>query len=52
MSGTKLAKTLGVSRATLYRLRNTYPGAPTTFDDVEGWRKFVARFAIEVGTRV
>jgi hypothetical protein len=51
MSGTKLAKTLGVSRATLYRLRKTYRGAPTTFDDVEGWRKFVARFAIEAGTR-
>jgi hypothetical protein len=51
MTGTKLAKTLGVSRATLYRLRNTYQGAPTTFDDVEGWRKFVARFAIAVGTR-
>jgi hypothetical protein len=51
MSGTKLAKTLGVSRATLYRLRNTYPGAPKTFDDIEKWRKFVARFAIEAGTR-
>ena len=50
MTGTKLAKTLGVSRATLYRLKNAYPGAPT-FDDVEGWRKFIARFAIEAGTR-
>jgi hypothetical protein len=52
MTGTKLAKTLGISRASLYRLRATYPGAPATFDDVEGWRKFIARFAIAVGTRV
>jgi predicted DNA-binding transcriptional regulator YafY len=51
MSGTELAKTLGVSRATLYRLRNTYRGAPMTFDDIEGWRRFVGRFAIAVGTR-
>jgi hypothetical protein len=51
VSGAKLAKALGASRATLYRLRNTYPGAPTSFDDVEGWRKFVARFAIGTGTR-
>jgi hypothetical protein len=51
MSGTKLAKTRGLSRASLYRLRNTYPGAPKTFDDVEGWWRFVARFAIVVGTR-
>jgi hypothetical protein len=50
MSGTKLAKTLGLSRASLYRLRRMYPGAPKTFDDVEGWRKFVARFAIGAGT--
>jgi hypothetical protein len=52
MSGTKLAKTLGVGRATLYRLRNTYRGAPATFDDVEGWREFVARYAIAAGADI
>jgi hypothetical protein len=51
MSGTELAKTLGVSRATLYRLRNTYRDTPKTFDDIEGWRWFVGRSAIAVDTR-
>jgi uncharacterized protein (DUF924 family) len=52
MSGAKLAKTLGVGRATLYRLRNMYRGAPLTFDDVEGWRKFVAKHAIAAGADI
>jgi hypothetical protein len=52
VSGSKLAKTLGVGRATLYRMRGMYRGAPSTFEDVEGWRRFVAKHALTAGADI
>jgi transcriptional regulator with XRE-family HTH domain len=41
LTGTELAKRLGVSRVTLYRLKRQYPTeAPKSFNDVEKWRSF------------
>ncbi len=41
LTGTQLAKQLGISRVTLYRLKRQYPAeAPKTFDNVEKWPSF------------
>jgi hypothetical protein len=37
----ELAKQLGLSRATVFNLKKSFPdAAPKTFDDVEEWRQF------------
>jgi Cro/C1-type HTH DNA-binding domain len=41
ITGTELAKQLGIARVTIYRLRKQFPGqAPASFNDVEKWRSF------------
>jgi hypothetical protein len=41
ITGTELARRLGIARVTIYRLRKQIPDeAPASFNDVEKWRAF------------
>lgn len=43
MTAESLAKSLGISRALLFKYRKLYPGSPASFEDVEEWRLFVEK---------
>jgi hypothetical protein len=48
----ELAKELGISRALLFKIRTRYPlkEHPATFNDVEGWRTFIAKAKTDIRT--
>ena len=50
MTATELSKILGVSKATLYRLKRQWPGqAPKSFDiaTLEKWRSFCLMYVTD-----
>ena len=40
MTATELSKKLGISRATIFRLKRQYPDSVPQLDKVEKWRTF------------
>jgi hypothetical protein len=47
MTVTRLAKELGVCRATLYRIKRQYPAQAPKTDDLEKWRSFLLAHVID-----
>jgi hypothetical protein len=46
---TGLAKQLGISRVSLWRLRRQFPAEVPETDDIEAWRQFCLAHATEAG---
>jgi hypothetical protein len=47
LTAAQLAKRLGISRATIFNLKKSYPaGCPKSFDEVEAWRQFCLAHSI------
>ena len=48
LTASQLAAKLGISRATIFSLRKSYPdAAPKTFDDVAKWRRFAMNYVLD-----